>query len=506
MRSSALLQAAYAVCRFLMQEQQLSTLVQGVCDRIVGPDTYQSALIVVRSNEAPGGMITAETGFGELGKQISPLMAALRMGRLPQCANQVLQSDANKARLCTEGACQFCATDRIQLPVQSICVPLRCHALLSGFMIVQLFPGVDFLPEEDVRMTELAEAVSGAFRQFFVQMQEQELVAVQQRLHEAVALERNFLQTVIDSAGDPVMVIDLNFNLLLINQAAAQLVRSNDAITHLQGQKCYHLFCSTDVPCHDRRFPCPVVAIQRQQRQTRLIHSSYHGNSIKNIFELEVSPLCNSQGELYGIIEVARDVTDRLRIEKELRDSQRRLYRLAHHDTLTGLPNRLLFRDRLTQAISKAERNRTGVAVLFLDLDRFKQINDTLGHDVGDDLLIEVADRLQRQCRQSDTVARIGGDEFVFVLEDVASRQDAALVAKKIMATVTQPICVKGHELHITTSIGIALFPDDSIDLDGVIKCADIALYAAKERGRSNFQMYRQCLAQRAVDAVRPLW
>jgi len=622
-RSSALLQASYTVCRFLVQERDLPTLLQGICDRIVGPDTYRAALMVLL-DQASGGMITAETGLGD---QVGPVMAELREGRLPQCGNRVLQSESNNAVLCTDGACRFCTPDDTDLPARSLCAPLRCSSSLSGFMIVQLLPGVDPQPDEGVIVTELAEAVSQALRQLFVfeeikfkeqelrlaeeryelalhasqaglwdwniktgemytspdqwelldyregdgqanaprssihpedrervlavlnehlagateeyrieyrvrekdgklswfldrgqvverdannmpvrmtgthqnitlqKMQEQALVAVQQQLHDAVDIERNFLQTVIDSAGDPVMVIDLAFNLLLINQAAAQLVRGNGEIDHLQGQKCYHLFCAADVPCHDLRFPCPVVEVQSRQRQAKLIHNPYHGNSVNNTFELEVSPLRNSQGELYGIIEVARDVTDRLRIEKELRDSQSHLYRLAHHDTLTGLPNRLLFRDRLTQAISKAERNRTGVAVLFLDLDHFKQINDTLGHDVGDELLIEVATRLQRQCRQSDTVARLGGDEFVFVLEAVANRKDSAVVAEKIMTAVTAPICVKGHELHVTTSIGIALFPDDSTDLDGVIKCADIALYAAKEIGRSNFQMYRHDIA-----------
>jgi diguanylate cyclase (GGDEF)-like protein/PAS domain S-box-containing protein len=320
--------------------------------------------------------------------------------------------------------------------------------------------------------------------------QEQALAAVQQQLHDAVDVERNFLQTVIDSAGDPVMVIDLDFNLLLINQAAALLARGNGDIRTLQGQKCHHLFCGAGLPCQDARFPCPVVAVKNQRRPTKLIHNPYHGNNVNNTFELEVSPLKDSQGQLYGIIEVARDVTDRLRIEKELRDNQSHLYRLAHHDTLTGLPNRLLFRDRLTQAISKAGRNRTGLAILFLDLDRFKIINDTLGHDVGDDLLVQVAERLQRQCRQSDTVARLGGDEFVFVLEAVSNRKDAAVVAEKIMAALTQPMHIKGHELTISTSIGIALYPEDCGELEGVIKCADIALYAAKDVGRSNFQFY----------------
>jgi len=326
--------------------------------------------------------------------------------------------------------------------------------------------------------------------------QDQAIAVVQQQLHEAVNYERNFLQTVIDSAGDPVMVIDLDFNLLLINQAAARLVVKNGDIDSIQGQKCHRLFCGIDAPCQDLRFPCPVAQVKANVRQAKLVHNPYHGNGVNNTFELEVSPLKDSQGALYGIIEVGRDITDRLRIEKELRDSQSHLYRLAHHDTLTGLPNRLLFRDRVAQAVSKAERNRNGVAVLFLDLDRFKNINDTLGHDVGDGLLVEVATRLQRQCRQSDTVARLGGDEFVFILESVNDRKDAAVVADKIMAALGAPVFVKGHRIAITTSIGVALYPHDAVVVDEVVKCADLALYAAKEIGRGNVQFYRQGISQ----------
>ena len=322
--------------------------------------------------------------------------------------------------------------------------------------------------------------------------QDQAIALVQQQLHDAVNHERNFLQTVIDSAGDPVMVVDLNHTLLLINQAAARLVRDGGSIESLRGQKCYRLFCGMETPCQDLRYPCPVEQVKSNGQPAKLIHNPYHGNGVNNTFELEASPLRDGQGKLYGIIEVARDITDRLRIEKELRESQSHLYRLAHHDPLTGLPNRLLFRDRFAQAISKAERNRSGVAVLFLDLDRFKSINDTLGHDVGDALLVEVAARLQRQCRQSDTVARLGGDEFVFILEAIHDRKDASVVADKIMAALGVPVLAKGHELTITTSIGIALFPLDGATMEEVIKCADLALYAAKEIGRSNYQFYRK--------------
>nr|WP_320009952.1 diguanylate cyclase [uncultured Desulfobulbus sp.] len=337
--------------------------------------------------------------------------------------------------------------------------------------------------------------MTGTHQNITLQKKQDEAIAlVQQQLHDAVNHERNFLQTVIDSAGDPVMVIDLKYNVLLINQSAARLVHAGASYDTFQGEKCYRIFSCSDTPCKDPRYPCPVAQVVKHNTQIKLVHNPYHGNGVKNTFELEASPLIDHEGNLYGVIEVARDITDRLRIEKELRESRSHLYQLAHHDNLTGLPNRLLFRDRLNQAVSKAERNRTGVAVLFLDLDKFKTINDTLGHDVGDELLQEVAKRLQRQGRQSDTVARLGGDEFVFVLEDIHEQRDAGVVAEKIMTALVKPIQTREHQIRASTSIGIALYPEDAETIDEVIKCADLALYAAKEIGRSNYQFFRQDL------------
>lgn len=326
--------------------------------------------------------------------------------------------------------------------------------------------------------------------------QEEAFLSVQQQLHEAVDHERGFLQTVIDGAVDPVMAIDTNFNILLMNKVAAELMQADPEVVRQGGHKCYQLFLGIDHPCVDNRYPCPVQEVIKNGRPATLVHNPYHGNGVHNTFEIEVSPLLDSDGNVYGTIEVARDITDRLRIEKELRESRSRLYRLAHHDTLTGLPNRLLFKDRFEQAIFKARRTGAKVAVLFLDLDRFKVINDTLGHDVGDELLIEVAARLQNQCRQSDTVARLGGDEFVFVLDDIHDRGNAEIVAQKIMQAMAEPVLVSEFELQVSTSIGIALFPDDSDDLDEVIKCADMALYRAKDEGRGTFKMYQVDMVQ----------
>ncbi|HEX7808000.1 MAG TPA: EAL domain-containing protein, partial [Thermoanaerobaculia bacterium] len=160
----------------------------------------------------------------------------------------------------------------------------------------------------------------------------------------------------------------------------------------------------------------------------------------------------------------------------------------AYHDALTGLPNRLLFRDRITIALAHARRSGRTSAVMFLDLDQFKHVNDTLGHTIGDRLLQAIASRLVTCVRAEDTVARMGGDEFTILLADIADRRNASAVAQKVLEAVRHPVVVDDHELYVSTSIGIAIFGEDGDDAETLLKNADRAMYRAKEVGRDNFQ------------------
>ncbi|MSQ62717.1 MAG: EAL domain-containing protein [Betaproteobacteria bacterium] len=183
------------------------------------------------------------------------------------------------------------------------------------------------------------------------------------------------------------------------------------------------------------------------------------------------------------------------RLQAEIGDrwlAETRVQHLADHDPLTGLPNRRLLEDRLTQALAASQRNRKQTAVVFVDLDRFKSINDTLGHAAGDVVLKEVAERLMKQLRVVDTVCRMGGDEFVVILPEIKRASDAANVAAKILETMAQPFVAEGRELHITTSIGISVFPDDGRDAESLIRNADAAMYHAKGTGRANYQFFTE--------------
>ncbi|WP_052812920.1 GGDEF domain-containing protein [Desulfonatronum thioautotrophicum] len=168
-----------------------------------------------------------------------------------------------------------------------------------------------------------------------------------------------------------------------------------------------------------------------------------------------------------------------------------RMTRMAQHDFLTGLPNRALLADRLERSIALAGRHGTKVALMFLDVDNFKEINDAFGHSIGDQLLQSIAKRLQMCVRFSDTVSRQGGDEFVVLLTDVEGAHGVTLAAQKMIVAVAEPHLVEDQSLHVTLSIGISIYPDDAKDIDNVLRNADAAMYYAKESGRNNYQMFR---------------
>lgn len=198
---------------------------------------------------------------------------------------------------------------------------------------------------------------------------------------------------------------------------------------------------------------------------------------------LSVAAVRDEAGRTTHYIGVFTDISERKRNEA-------RIHHLAHHDALTGLPNRLLLEDRIDQAMLGARRNKRSMALIFVDLDRFKNINDTLGHEIGDVLLIEAAQRGLSVLRDTDTLSRLGGDEFVVVLSDIESRQDAMFVARKLLAALCQPYLLAGHELTVSASAGIALYPEDGQNTSELLRKADAAMYRAKEEGRNTFRFF----------------
>ena len=207
-------------------------------------------------------------------------------------------------------------------------------------------------------------------------------------------------------------------------------------------------------------------------------------------------PIRNEQGSVVRWFGTGTDITERKEMEEEIRQ-------MAQHDMLTGLPNRRFFNEIIRVELAQAGRNRKKVAVFFLDLDRFKEINDTLGHEAGDELLKQTAERLKSVIRVSDTVARIGGDEFNIIIPDIYYPEYASDVAQKILNEIRKPFQIRGRRLNVSTSIGISVFPHDSRDIESLLRYADIAMYHAKEKGRNKYEFYNPVINTRSLERMR---
>ena len=294
---------------------------------------------------------------------------------------------------------------------------------------------------------------------------------------------------VFDNAGEAVLVSDAAARILSVNPAfttttgytAEEVVGKNPSLL-ASGQ-------------HDRSFYQNLWAslVETGRWQGEIWNRRKNGEAYPEW--LSITAVRDTQGQPSHYIGIFTDISERKAADERVRF-------LAQHDALTQLPNRALFLDRLEHAIAGAVRHGTRVALLFLDLDRFKNINDSLGHQVGDRLLQAVARRLKSSLREVDTVARLGGDEFLILLPDLRSAQAAATVADKLLAVMARPFRVEEQELTVSPSIGISLYPHDGRDVPTLLKNADAAMYHAKNRGRNNYQFYRDDMNARTLELL----
>jgi len=317
--------------------------------------------------------------------------------------------------------------------------------------------------------------------------------AIERKVVEDVLyVERERAVVTLNSIGDAVLCTDISGNITYLNLVAETMTgwRREEAT----GKRLAEVFRIIDGSTRKTaRDPMEMAVEQNRTVGLTVNCVLIRRDGFESLIEDSAAPIHDRAGRVTGAVIVFHDVSAARAMSVQMTHS-------AQHDVVTNLPNRLLLNDRISQSISLARRQRKHIAVIFLDLDRFKYINDSLGHATGDQLLQSVAKRLLAGVRGSDTVSRQGGDEFVILLSEITYPEDAATSARKILLSLSAPHSIVGQDLHIDGSIGISIYPEDGEDAETLIKSADTAMYHAKENGRNNFQFFKAEMNLKAVE------
>ena len=460
-RTQAIDTLLHKIDQLVLQGQTLDFILPYVCTRLV--DIFAYPLVWIGMKEADGAVsISAKAGIhtnylnGFKVRWDNTPDGQCTMGLAVRSKKTQTSSDTQ------EPAIRQCLERAFRYGFQSFAaVPLLVNdKILGALNLYALKPNA--FDTETIRLLEnLATRISVTL---LIAIDQQQL-----RLH----------STAMASVANAVFITDCDGRIKWVN----------NAFTSLSGYTPEEIYGKTPRLFKSGKHDSPFY---QQVWQTILAGKVWRGEVVNRrkdnglyTVNQTITPLLDAYGKVCHFIAIHEDITAKKEVEE-------RIIYMAHYDALTNLPNRILFCDHLELELAHAHRNGRMVAVMFLDLDRFKIINDTLGHAFGDQLLKAVAERLRGCVREGDTVSRLGGDEFTFILSDITHPQDAVLVVQKILNVMSHSFQVEGHEVHVTPSIGIAMYPSDANDADSLIKKADTAMYHAKEHGKNTFKFYME--------------
>lgn len=306
-------------------------------------------------------------------------------------------------------------------------------------------------------------------------------------LEKSLTHSRIMMQTIIDEIPNPILYIEMDMRVSMMNKAAKELGGEGADTLY---PKCYTVSSQTNGACTDGTHPCPVEYVSKTKKPSTLRHVHTDQNGKKHHVDIHARPIFDPEERLIAYLEIRHDISSYLDIQNHLRHETRKLTHISMHDPLTHLPNRRLLEDRINHAIEKKSRSGTQFALFFIDLDHFKEVNDSRGHLIGDQLLVYVAKRIRKVIRKGDTIARNGGDEFVLIIENEASDEHLIAVAEKIQQLFNDPFIINGEEIFTTCSIGISVFPRDGQSVESLLNNADSAMYTSKQAGRHQFGFY----------------
>ncbi len=316
-------------------------------------------------------------------------------------------------------------------------------------------------------------------------------ITERKQAEEALLFKNALLEAQADTTIDGILVVDESNRIVLANKQFGLQFDIPEELVSARDDLVLHQHVTDSVEDSEAYTERVKYLYSHREEKSRDEFRLKNGK----VFDRYSAPLVDSEEQYRGRIWYFRDITERKLAEKQIQF-------LAYYDALTGLPNRTLLQDRLAKALAGARRHKHKVALLFLDLDRFKDINDSLGHSVGDLLLQAVSERLKKWGREQDTVARLGGDEFLITVTQVKDLTDVAVSAERLMDAMTAPFVVQGHSLNVDCSIGISIFPEHGADCETLIKNADAAMYGAKDSGRNNFRFFAEDMNAQAVERL----